>query len=54
MRHWVIGVRRQLATTKGAQETGAGTDHRLTAWEDVDAVGRTPGRWNRRRHRHEP
>ncbi|WP_435800705.1 replication initiator [Streptomyces mirabilis] len=24
--------------SKGAQETGAGTDHRLTAWEDIDAV----------------
>ncbi|MFD7815987.1 replication initiator [Streptomyces sp. NPDC059785] len=24
--------------TKGAQETGAGTDHRLTTWEDISAV----------------
>ncbi|MGW7048965.1 replication initiator [Streptomyces avermitilis] len=24
--------------TKGASETGAGTDHRLTTWDDIDAV----------------
>ncbi|MEJ8659030.1 replication initiator [Streptomyces halotolerans] len=27
--------------TKGASETGAGTDHRLTAWQDIDSAALT-------------